>query len=53
MIKHNEIMEVDKLRVNIIREIVDVQHERLASPVGWTYTDMEEILNFACVGFHC
>ena len=48
-IKHNEIMEEDMWRVGIIKEIMDMKHEKLTSPVGWENLELEDILKFACV----
>ena len=48
-IKYNQVMEEDMWRVGIIREIVDMQNGDKTIPPGWTNTELEEILNFACV----
>ena len=48
-IKYNQIMEEDKWRVKIIKEILDIKYGGLTIPEGWTTDELEEILKFACV----
>ena len=39
----------DMWRLKIIKEIMDIQNEKLNCPEGWNNSDLQEILNFACV----
>ena len=48
-IKYNQVMEEDIWRVSLIREIVDIQNGNKSIPLGWSNSDLEEILTFACV----
>ena len=48
-IQHNQILEEDLWRVNIIKEIVNMKYGSLVLPEDWNITELEEILNFACV----
>ena len=48
-IQHNQILEEDLWRVNIIKEIVNMKYGSLEIPEDWNITELEEILNFACV----
>ena len=48
-LKHNHIMEEDKWRVGIIREIMDMKNGTMVIPADWSEEELDEILNFACV----
>ena len=48
-IKYNQIMEEDRWRVGIIREIIDMKNGITSIPAGWDITQLEDILNYACV----
>ena len=39
----------DMWRVGIIQEIIDMKYGVNATPAGWDITELEDILNFACV----
>ena len=47
-IKYEEIREIDKWRVPIIQEAMDIKCGKVNPPVGWTVEELDEILNFAC-----
>ena len=47
-IEYNKIMEQDKWRINLVKEVLDFKHGQLAPPDGWSIEELEEILNFAC-----
>ena len=48
-IMYNSTKEADKWRLMIIQEIIDMKHGEKHCPEGWTNTDLEEIMNYACV----
>ena len=48
-IKYNKITEENMWRVNIIKEILDIKQGDMDIPEGWTITELEDILNFACI----
>jgi hypothetical protein len=41
-------MEEDRWRV-CIREIIDMKNRIISTPAGWDITQLEDILNYACV----
>ena len=43
-----DIMDQDKWRINLVKEVLDFKHGQLAPPDGWSIEELEEILNFAC-----
>ena len=47
-IKYEEIREIDRWRVPIIQEAMDIKCGKVNPPVGWTVEELDEILNFAC-----
>ena len=47
-IKYNEIMEVDKWRIPLIKEVMDMKSGNTSPPDGWTLEEMAVILEFAC-----
>ena len=48
-IDHNEIMDKDMWRVDIIKEIFDIKFGGLDTPEGWSWEELDEIVNFACI----
>ena len=48
-IQYNKITDENMWRVNIIKEILDIKHGDLDIPEGWTITELDDIINFACV----
>ena len=49
-IKYKEILEIDKWRVPIIREIIDMKCGDMDPPEGWTIDELQEILDLVCTG---
>ena len=47
-IKYNEMMEQDRWRTSLIKEVLDMKHGSLAIPIDWSVEDLEEIMNYAC-----
>ena len=48
-IDHNEIMDKDMWRVDIIKEIFDIKFGGLDTPEGWSWEELDEIENFVCI----
>ena len=48
-IKHNEIMQKDLWRVNVVKEILDMKFGELEVPEGWSFAELDEIAGFVCV----
>ena len=48
-IKISEIKSEDKWRVNLIQEVINMKHENLIIPAGWTIPELEELLHLVCV----
>ena len=49
-IRYNEILEIDKWRIPIIREIIDMKCGDMEPPEGWTIDKLQEILELVCTG---
>ena len=47
-ISYKEIRPMDKWRVPLIKEVIDMKYGDVSPPDGWTLEEMEEILDFAC-----
>ena len=47
-IKYKEIMDEDKWRIPLIKEVMDMKSGNTSPPEGWTLEEMAEILDFAC-----
>ena len=47
-ISYKPINDNDQWRVNIIKEIMDIKSGLIETPLDWTYTEIDEILNIAC-----
>ena len=47
-ISYKPIDDNDQWRVNIIKEIMDIKSGLIETPLDWTYTEIDEILNIAC-----
>ena len=47
-IKYEEIREIDKWRIPIIQEAIDIKCGKINPPDGWTAEELDAILNFAC-----
>ena len=47
-IKYEEIREMDKWRIPIIQEAIDIKCGKVNPPDGWTEDELDEIFNFAC-----
>ena len=46
-IKYKEMLDRDKWRISLIKEVMDMKHGNII-PEGWTQEEMDEILEFAC-----
>ena len=47
-IKYKEISNINKWRVPLIKELIDMKYGDLRPPDNWTSEELEEILDFAC-----
>ena len=47
-ISYKEISPMDKWRVPLIKEVIDMKYGDVSPPDGWTLEELEEILDFAC-----
>ena len=47
-IKYKEISNINKWRVPLIKELIDIKHGDIRPPENWTVEELEEILDFAC-----
>jgi hypothetical protein len=47
-IKYKEIMDEDKWKIPLIKEVMDMKSGNNSPPEGWTLEEMAEILDFAC-----
>ena len=50
LIRYKEILEIDKWRIPIIREIIDMKCGDIDPPEGWTIAELQEILDLVCTG---
>ena len=48
LIRYKEILEIDKWRIPIIREIIDMKCGDMDPPEGWTIDELQEILDLVC-----
>ena len=46
--KYKEISNTDMWRVPLIKEVIDMKCGMVQLPAGWSYENMEDILNLAC-----
>ena len=46
--KYKEISNTDMWRVPLIKEVIDMKCGMVKLPEGWSYENMEDILNLAC-----
>ena len=46
--KYKEISNTDMWRVPLIKEVIDMKCGMVKLPAGWSYENMEDILNLAC-----
>jgi hypothetical protein len=47
-IKYKEISSINKWRVPLIKELIDMKYGDLSPPENWTIEELEEILDYAC-----
>ena len=50
LIRYKEILEIDKWRIPIIGEIIDMKCGDMDPPEGWTIAELQEILDLVCTG---
>ena len=46
--KYHQIEDQDVWRVNLVKEILDLQHGDLVLPDGWSEEELDMMLNYAC-----
>ena len=49
-IRYKEILEIDKWRISLIREIIDMKCGAIDEPEGWLLEELQDILNLVCTG---
>ena len=49
-IRYKEILEIDKWRISLIREIIDMKCGAIDEPEGWLLEELQDILNVVCTG---
>ena len=49
-IRYKEILEIDKWRISLIREIIDIKFGAIDEPEGWLLEELQDILNVVCTG---
>ena len=47
-IKYKEMLDKDKWRIPLIKEVMDMKYGN-TTPEGWTQEELDEILDFACI----
>ena len=47
-IRYKEINPMEKWRVPLIKEVIDMKYGDVSPPDGWALEELEEILDFAC-----
>ena len=47
-IKYNVMEDMDKWRVNMVGELIEMKHGKLEIPDGWDDDELEALLFFAC-----
>jgi hypothetical protein len=48
-IKYKEISNMNKWRVPLIKELIDMKHGDLSPPDNWTFEELEEIFYVDCI----